>query len=185
MNNTMLYYKRALGAFIGRGMYCGNLEELFRKIVFKSDKEPRCFYCGAALTFENFAADHYDPLNNGGAHSLDNLRASCRTCNLKKHAKVPLDVEPRAGEKTERGFVVSGGLTSPFVRREYFGKLNDTAYIFRGFVPSAVDLYRKTPGLRFVSLHRGYAAIIVFESHLEEQVEQFFKSLGAEIYGTR
>lgn len=31
MNNTMFYYKRALGAFIGRGMYCGNLVEQFFK----------------------------------------------------------------------------------------------------------------------------------------------------------
>lgn len=37
MNNTIRYYKKALGAFVRRGMYCGNLEELFRKIVFKSD----------------------------------------------------------------------------------------------------------------------------------------------------
>lgn len=182
MNNTMLYYKRALGAFVGHGMECGSLERLFRNIVFKSDKEPRCFYCDAVLTLGDFEADHYDPVINGGAHSLENLRASCRPCNRKKRAKVPLDVEARTGEKTERGFVVSGGLTSPFVRREYFGKSNDAAYIFRGFVPSAVDLYRKTPGLSFVSLRRGYAAIIVHEDHLDQQVEQFFKELGAEIY---
>lgn len=179
---TMSYYKRALGALVGKDMSCGCLEKLFRKIVFKSDKEPRCFYCDTILTFENFAADHYDPLDNGGKHSLENLRASCQSCNGRKHANVPQDVERRGNEPTERRLTVAGGLTSPFVRRAYFGRSNDTAYIFRGFVPCAVGLYRKTPGLCFVSLRRGYAAIIVFEDSLEEQVERFFKNLGAEIY---
>lgn len=182
MNKTMNYYRRALGAIVSKDMNCGCMEKLFRKIVFKSIKEPRCFYCDTILTFDNFVADHYDPLSNGGGHSLENLRASCQTCNGRKHANVPQDVERRAGKPTERWLTVTGGLTSPFVRRTHFGKFNDTAYIFRGFVPSAVELYRKTPGLSFVSLHRGYAAIIVFEDSLAEQVERFFKNLGAEIY---
>lgn len=50
-----------------------------------------CFYCGCSIDKDNMHIDHYVPLSKGGAHSEDNLVASCATCNLQKGAKMPLD----------------------------------------------------------------------------------------------
>jgi 5-methylcytosine-specific restriction endonuclease McrA len=47
----------------------------------------RCFYCGGK--FEH--VDHYVPLSKGGPHSLENVRPSCKNCNLRKHSKMPED----------------------------------------------------------------------------------------------
>jgi 5-methylcytosine-specific restriction endonuclease McrA len=46
-----------------------------------------CVYCGGA--FEHI--DHYVPLSKGGEHTLDNVRPSCRSCNLTKNNKMPED----------------------------------------------------------------------------------------------
>jgi len=45
----------------------------------------KCFYCDGS--FEHL--DHYIPLSKGGSHTLDNVRPSCKRCNLKKNAKLP------------------------------------------------------------------------------------------------
>lgn len=46
-----------------------------------------CFYCGGL--FEEI--DHYLPLSKGGTHTLDNVRPSCKQCNLTKSNKLPED----------------------------------------------------------------------------------------------
>ena len=40
-----------------------------------------CIYCGCT---ENLTLDHIVPLNNGGAHTEDNLTIACRSCNSSK-----------------------------------------------------------------------------------------------------
>lgn len=50
-----------------------------RRSVFARDGH-RCQYCGAAA--ENI--DHVVPRSRGGAHSWDNVVASCRRCNAAK-----------------------------------------------------------------------------------------------------
>ncbi|HLI52913.1 MAG TPA: HNH endonuclease [Acidimicrobiales bacterium] len=52
---------------------------LNRRAVFARDGH-RCQYCGAAA--ENI--DHVIPRSRGGAHSWDNVVASCRPCNARK-----------------------------------------------------------------------------------------------------
>lgn len=47
-----------------------------------------CFYCGSECA-SNFQVDHFVPLTKGGAHLLGNLRIACKTCNLRKSAKLP------------------------------------------------------------------------------------------------
>ncbi len=40
----------------------------------------QCQYCGAQAT----AVDHFISRNDGGSDDLDNLRACCRDCNMRK-----------------------------------------------------------------------------------------------------
>lgn len=44
-----------------------------------------CFYCFGS--FEEL--DHYVPLSKNGPHILDNVRPSCKKCNLSKSNKLP------------------------------------------------------------------------------------------------
>jgi 5-methylcytosine-specific restriction endonuclease McrA len=52
---------------------------LNRRAVFARDGH-RCQYCGA--TAENI--DHVVPRSKGGAHTWENVVASCRPCNMRK-----------------------------------------------------------------------------------------------------
>jgi 5-methylcytosine-specific restriction endonuclease McrA len=57
---------------------------LNRRAVFARDGH-RCQYCGASA--ENI--DHVIPKSRGGAHSWDNVVASCRPCNSRKRDRLP------------------------------------------------------------------------------------------------
>lgn len=61
------------------------------KISFKSiyEQNPYCFYCSKPLKIKEVHFDHFIPLSRGGLHIKQNIRVSCKTCNLKKHAKLP------------------------------------------------------------------------------------------------
>lgn len=48
----------------------------------------RCWWCGA-LVSDDYHVDHRVPLSRGGTSDLGNLCASCPSCNLKKHDKMP------------------------------------------------------------------------------------------------
>lgn len=43
----------------------------------------RCFYCGTDITV-GATEDHFIPLSKGGSNHIDNIRAACRPCNVKK-----------------------------------------------------------------------------------------------------
>lgn len=66
---------------------------LSRRAVFIRDAY-ECQYCGRAA--EN--VDHVIPRSRGGAHSWDNVVASCRPCNSRKENRAPGD----AGMKLRR-----------------------------------------------------------------------------------
>lgn len=51
-------------------------------------QEKTCFWCGIDVR-KGFHVDHYIPLSRGGLHEADNLRISCRSCNCRKHNKMP------------------------------------------------------------------------------------------------
>ncbi len=51
----------------------------------------RCFYCNKEVTLRQMDADHYIPLSKGGSNLKSNMRCSCRSCNRKKHDKMPED----------------------------------------------------------------------------------------------
>lgn len=48
----------------------------------------KCFYCETA-PYEH--KDHFIPVAKGGSHSMNNLRPSCATCNVRKSNKDPED----------------------------------------------------------------------------------------------
>jgi 5-methylcytosine-specific restriction endonuclease McrA len=52
--------------------------------VYKTD--PKCFYCGIPLLFNDVEFDHYIPIAKGGSHTKNNLRVSCAPCNRRKGA---------------------------------------------------------------------------------------------------
>ncbi|MXP42991.1 HNH endonuclease [Allopontixanthobacter sediminis] len=66
--------------------------------IFKWTSRQRkiCFYCGKRCE-NRFEVDHFVPLAKGGAHEIDNLRISCRSCNRRKCATDPWQFLNRMG----------------------------------------------------------------------------------------
>ncbi len=58
----------------------------------------RCYYCGENTPTKTCHFDHIVPISKGGAHSVENLCATCPTCNLSKHDK-PIDAWIRVGQQ--------------------------------------------------------------------------------------
>lgn len=51
----------------------------------------RCYWCCSLLTNKPYHIDHILPRKRGGSDDISNLRLSCRSCNLRKSAKLPMD----------------------------------------------------------------------------------------------
>ena len=62
----------------------GHIPAAVRRAVFERD-EGRCTWCGAT---ENLHLDHVHPWVRGGEDTVENLQLLCRTCNLRKGARV-------------------------------------------------------------------------------------------------
>lgn len=56
-------------------------------LILKSQKN-LCWWCGCELE-KVYHIDHRVPLSRGGSNNLDNLCATCPTCNLSKNDKLP------------------------------------------------------------------------------------------------
>jgi 5-methylcytosine-specific restriction endonuclease McrA len=65
-------------------------ERFSRQDVFIRDLG-RCAYCAERLDPQTWHLDHVTPLNRGGAHTLDNVVAACRFCNLSKGPRTLLE----------------------------------------------------------------------------------------------
>ena len=59
------------------------VSETKRKQVLERDNY-QCVYCGCDLRTEPLAIDHKVPVVAGGTHDLNNLQATCKTCNARK-----------------------------------------------------------------------------------------------------
>lgn len=72
-----------------RGNYC---EKISRKTIkeLKEFFNNSCAYCGASGDTTKLLFDHIYPIAKGGSHAIDNLALCCESCNLHKHAKLPL-----------------------------------------------------------------------------------------------
>lgn len=55
-----------------------------------------CHWCDTKCS-KNYHVDHYKPLSRGGLHLASNLVVACPTCNLRKHAKDPLEFAREVG----------------------------------------------------------------------------------------
>jgi 5-methylcytosine-specific restriction endonuclease McrA len=53
------------------------------------DSNNTCFWCDCDIPKGELHLDHIYPLSKGGENIIYNLVVSCKTCNLKKHAKDP------------------------------------------------------------------------------------------------
>jgi len=56
----------------------------------------RCAYCKVKVG-DKYHIDHIQPLSKGGGNGKDNLQICCPTCNLRKHAKDPVDFAQELG----------------------------------------------------------------------------------------
>lgn len=50
-----------------------------------------CYWCGKELAVGECWVDHVVPIAKGGAHIMENVVASCPSCNLRKQDMMPLD----------------------------------------------------------------------------------------------
>lgn len=51
----------------------------------------QCQYCGRSPTHRDLNVDHVVPRSRGGQDSWENLVVSCRSCNLRKGRRTPLE----------------------------------------------------------------------------------------------
>ena len=56
----------------------------WEKIVLLS--KGKCYWCRKKM--KKVTQDHVIPLSKGGAHTAENIVASCHSCNCRKHAKI-------------------------------------------------------------------------------------------------
>lgn len=54
-------------------------------------KAKTCYWCNKPLKNVKVHIDHYIPIKLNGEHTISNLVITCQMCNLKKHAKDPID----------------------------------------------------------------------------------------------
>jgi 5-methylcytosine-specific restriction endonuclease McrA len=57
----------------------------------------RCAYCRTRLADTGFHVDHIIALARGGTNYKENLQILCPTCNLKKHARDPIEFAQSKG----------------------------------------------------------------------------------------
>lgn len=57
----------------------------------KIQKEGRCSYCQKPLTASQVTLDHIVPLSLGGRSTRGNVAISCRSCNVTKSARTPIE----------------------------------------------------------------------------------------------
>ncbi len=50
-----------------------------------------CYYCGKRVPFKTLTMDHLLPIAMGGRSTKDNLVPSCKACNNKKKAMMPIE----------------------------------------------------------------------------------------------
>ncbi len=63
---------------------------LSKKNIFLRDQNT-CQYCGKKFDACNLTLDHVVPKSRGGNSTWENLVTSCKTCNVKKGDKTPME----------------------------------------------------------------------------------------------
>lgn len=52
-----------------------------------------CYLCQRTLARHEVTLDHVQPLSRGGAHTPNNIRIACKSCNSRKHNKLLCELE--------------------------------------------------------------------------------------------
>lgn len=60
---------------------------VLRKEIKRLYSSP-CFYCEST---QDITVDHLIPIGRGGSHSIGNLVSACRSCNVRKGNKLPIE----------------------------------------------------------------------------------------------
>ncbi len=81
----------------------------------------RCYLCGRALSLRRTTYDHVDPLCQGGADTVENLRPCCQPCNVLK-GQLSLD-EFHARYPAHAAIMASDPRPAPRVRPNNHGNL--------------------------------------------------------------
>lgn len=63
------------------------------RMCWKRDGEG-CFYCRCPLSIEEARLDHFIPRSKGGPDGLDNRRAACKPCDVRKRNRWPWEFMP-------------------------------------------------------------------------------------------
>lgn len=64
--------------------------------IFALQRE-RCAYCKKKLKWKGFHIDHVLPLSSGGGNDRGNIQIACETCNVRKHARDPIEFAQSLG----------------------------------------------------------------------------------------
>lgn len=57
-------------------------------MAVRTKPEAVCYYCRVMWPISEIHFDHVLPLKRGGNHTIENLCVACKTCNLRKNAKL-------------------------------------------------------------------------------------------------
>jgi Restriction endonuclease len=82
-NRLKWHRRRALKK--GASINLAGIKEFIRQV--KAKKEIRCYYCEKLTPTKGCHFDHIVPLARGGLHAVENLCATCPTCNNTKQNK--------------------------------------------------------------------------------------------------
>lgn len=66
-------------------------EEIDRAVVIARDNST-CYICKEVVPKNRIHLDHVVPLSRGGSHIYDNVRVTCKDCNLRKNNKLPEEI---------------------------------------------------------------------------------------------
>lgn len=67
-----------------KGVQVGRID---REAIIARD-ESTCYLCGKKCAPPEIHLDHVIPISRGGAHTEDNIRVACSTCNVRKGAAI-------------------------------------------------------------------------------------------------
>lgn len=79
-----------------RQMASGSFTANDLKWIFSAQKG-KCAYCRAKFG-KKYHIDHIVALSKGGSNDKTNIQLTCKTCNLRKHAKDPIDFARECGK---------------------------------------------------------------------------------------
>lgn len=113
----------------------------------------KCYLCGREVSYSNSTIDplypnieHVMPISRGGTHSWDNVKVSCRHCNIRKNSMtleeyLKTQEEPCVSTSDKQGLLTVKQLAD---------KLNVSKQTINNNVPPNMD-YQKIDGMNYIN----------------------------------